>query len=65
MAKKQRRIRYPKQLPLSTEGNCPLCHKKVKNLEAHFKDVHKGKKIPEKLKNIIKEQKIRRLPSKF
>lgn len=34
-----------KQLPEHTEGNCPYCSKKVKNVEAHVKRMHKGEKL--------------------
>lgn len=34
----------PKQMPESTEGRCPHCHKHVKSLELHIHDKHLGEK---------------------
>ncbi|MFH0867998.1 MAG: hypothetical protein V1831_01680 [Candidatus Woesearchaeota archaeon] len=35
----------PKYIELTTEGECPYCHKHVKSLEAHIHDKHKGEKL--------------------
>ncbi len=39
--KHQKRTDLPKQIPKSTEGSCPYCHKHTKNIEAHIKSKHK------------------------
>jgi hypothetical protein len=35
--------RQPKYIPPTTEGICPFCKKRVKSLENHIHDKHKGK----------------------
>lgn len=37
-----------KEMPQSTEGHCPYCHKTVQNLEAHIHSDHKGEKPAKK-----------------
>lgn len=38
--------KLPKYVKLTTEANCPYCHKHVKSLEDHINDKHKGEKPP-------------------
>ena len=38
----------PKYIKPTTEGHCPYCYKGVKSLEAHIRDKHKGKRLPQK-----------------
>lgn len=38
----------PKQVPPSTEGKCPYCHKQVQSLELHIHDKHLREKLVQK-----------------
>ncbi len=37
-----------KQIKPTTPGKCPYCHKKIKAIEAHIHDMHKGEKPAKK-----------------
>ena len=39
--------KFPKVLEKTTEGKCEYCNKRVKSLEAHIHDKHKGEKLVE------------------
>jgi protein-disulfide isomerase len=55
MAKPKRGWHNPqKDVKGTTEGKCPYCHKKVKSLEKHIHDKHKGEKgSASKVKGLI------------